>query len=79
MNINARYAWQSVGNCRESNPLLPQSLRGLVIGKSGCGKTIVIFNLLLDLDGWTIITCVYLERVFTNKNTRSLGKVSRVV
>ena len=38
---------QSTGNCRENNPLLPQSLRGLVIGKSGCGKTIVIFNLLL--------------------------------
>ena len=48
MNISKRYAWQSAGNCRENNPLLPQSLRGLVIGKSGCGKTIVIFNLLLQ-------------------------------
>ena len=48
MNISKRYAWQSVGNCRENNPLLPQSLRGLVIGKSGCGKTKVIFNLLLQ-------------------------------
>ena len=34
-----------------NNPLLPQSLRGLVIGKSGCGKTTVIFNLLLQ-PGW---------------------------
>ena len=51
MNISKRYAWQSVGNCRENNPLLPQSLRGLVIGKSGCGKTTVIFNLLLQ-PGW---------------------------
>ena len=49
MNINKRYAWQPVGFCREKNPLLPhQSLRGLVIGKSGCGKTTEIFNLLLQ-------------------------------
>ena len=47
MNISKRYAWQSLGNCRENSPLLPQSMRGLVIGKSGCGKTTVIFNLLL--------------------------------
>ena len=36
-------------NYRENNPLLPRNLRGLVIGKSGCGKTTVIFNLLLQL------------------------------
>ena len=36
--------------CRENNPLLPRNLRGLVIGKSGCGKTTVIFNLLLQPD-----------------------------
>ena len=41
---------QSVGNCRENNPLLPQSLRGMVVGNSGCGKTTVIFNLLLQPD-----------------------------
>ena len=51
MNISKRYAWQSAGNCRENNPLLPQSLRGLVNGKSGCGKTTVILNLLLQ-PGW---------------------------
>ena len=71
MNISKRYTWQSVGNCRENSPLLPQSLRGLVIGKNGCGKTTVIFNLLL---GWTIITCIYLGRAFTSKSTRSSGK-----
>ena len=37
-------------DCCENNPLLPQSLRGLVIGKSGRGTT-VIFNLLLQ-PGW---------------------------
>ena len=51
MNISKQYAWRSAENYRENNPLLPQSLRGLVIAKSGCGKTTVIFNLLLQ-SGW---------------------------
>ena len=59
MNISKRCAWQSVGNCRENNPLLPQSLRGLVIGKSGCGKTKVIFNLLLQ-SGWLDYNHLYI-------------------
>ena len=59
MNIRKRYVWQSVGNCRENNPLLPQSLRGLVIGKSGCGKPKVIFNLLLQ-PGWLDYNHLYI-------------------
>ena len=51
MNISKQYAWRSAENYRENNPLLPRSLRGLVIGKSGCGKTTVIFNFLLQ-PGW---------------------------
>ena len=46
MNISRQYARLPAENYHENNPLLPQNLRGLVIGKSGCGKTIVIFNLL---------------------------------
>ena len=48
MNISKQYAWRSAVNYRGNNSLLPQNLRGLVIGKSGCGKTAVIFNLLLQ-------------------------------
>ena len=33
------------------NPLLPQSIRGLIIGKSGCGTTTLPINLLLR-PGW---------------------------
>ena len=51
MNIGKQYAWRPTENYREINPLLPQNSRGLVIGKSGCGKTTVIFNLLLQ-PGW---------------------------
>ena len=35
---------------RENNPLLHRNLRGLVIGKSGRGKTTATFNLLLQAD-----------------------------
>ena len=49
MNINKQYAWQSgANNSRDNNPLLPRNVRGFVIGKSGCGKATVIFNLLLQ-------------------------------
>ena len=49
MNINKQYSWQSSNNSsRENSPLHPQNVRRLVIGQSGCGKTTVIFNLLLQ-------------------------------
>ena len=31
----------------KNNPLLPKSIRGVIIGKSGCGKTCLMLNLLL--------------------------------
>ena len=50
MNISNQYTWRKASG-RHNNPLLPQNIRGLVIGKSGCGKTTVIFNMLLQ-PGW---------------------------
>ena len=32
---------------RCNHPLLPQGIRGLIIGKSGCGNTTLLINLLL--------------------------------
>ena len=60
MNINEQYAWRSAEDCRENNPLLPRNLRGLVIGKSGCGKTTVIFSLLLQ-SGWLEYNHLYVS------------------
>lgn len=36
---------------RVNNPLLPNNIRGLIIGKSNCGKTTLLLNLLLQ-PGW---------------------------
>ena len=35
---------------RCNHPLLPQGIRCLIIGKSGCGKTTLLLNLLLRPD-----------------------------
>ena len=44
-------AWNENQNKRCNHPLLPKDIRGLIIAKSGCGKTTLLINLLL-LPGW---------------------------
>ena len=51
MNIRDDYAWKSNDVSRTNNPLLPSNIRGLIIGKSNCGKTTLLLNLLLE-PGW---------------------------
>ena len=36
---------------RKNNPLLPSNVRGLIVGRSNCGKTVLLLNLLLN-DDW---------------------------
>ena len=38
--------WEEKTN-RNNSPILPKSIRGLIVGKSGCGKTNLLLNLLL--------------------------------
>ena len=38
-------SWNDVISKRYNSRLLPRSIRGLIIGKSGCGKTILLLNL----------------------------------
>ena len=48
MEVNGIYSWSSIDQKRSNSPLLPHSLRGLIVGKSSCGKTTVLINLLLQ-------------------------------
>ena len=47
----ADLSWNEVTSRRFNHPLLPRSIRGIIVGKSGCGKTTLLLNLLLRL-GW---------------------------
>ena len=40
-------AWNENLSKRCHHPLLPHGIRGLIIGKAGCGKTTLLINLLL--------------------------------
>ena len=44
-------SWNETSTKRFNNLLLPKSIRGVIIGKSGCGKTTLLLNLLLRT-GW---------------------------
>ena len=44
-------AWDENLSKRRNHTLLPKGIRGLIIGKSGCGKTTLSTNLLLR-PGW---------------------------
>ena len=50
MNISSIYAWNTGKISRNNNPLLPRNIRGLIVGKSNCGKTTLLLNLLLQPD-----------------------------
>ena len=47
----ADLSWNEVTSKRFNHPLLPRSIRGIIVGKSGCGKTTLLLNLLLR-PGW---------------------------
>jgi len=44
-------SWNESINKRFNTPLLPRSIRELIVKKSGCGKTTLLLNLLLR-PGW---------------------------
>ena len=57
--------WNEVTAKRFNNPLLPRSIRGIIVGKSACEKTTLLLNLLLrpawlDYDNF----CVFGKSLF---------------
>ena len=49
MEVN-NLSWDST-TARSNHKLLPKNVRGLIVGKSDCGKTTLLLNLLLN-PGW---------------------------
>ena len=43
--------WNEISSRRFNNPLFPKSIRGILVGKSACGKTTLLLNFLLR-PGW---------------------------
>ena len=72
-------SWNESITKRFNNPLLPRSIRGIIVGKSGCGKTTLLLNLYLDQAGLIMIIFVYLEKVFFNPNIEYLKKPSKKI
>lgn len=70
MNIRSDYTIDS-DNTRQNNPLLCSTIRMLLVGKSNCGKTTVLFNLLLQ-PGWIDYTDLY---VFGNSLHQQVYKI----
>ena len=48
MNVSGDFSWKTRMTKRVNSPLLPDNIRGLIIGKSNCGKTTLLLNLLLQ-------------------------------
>ena len=48
MNVSNVFSWRNRLKKRNNSPLLPANVRGLIIGKSNCGKTTLLLNLLLQ-------------------------------
>ena len=61
-------SWNEVSAKRFTNFLLPTSIRGIIVGKSGCRKTTLLLNLLLRpvwLDYHNL--CVFGKKSFSTR------------
>ena len=72
-------SWNENIQKRFNNPLLPQSIRGITVGKSGCGKTTLLLNLLLR-PGWLDYDNLFVfGKVYFNLNIKFLKQHLRKV
>ena len=71
----ADLSWNKVISNRFNNAILPRSIRGIIVGKSGC--FCLIFY--LDRAGSMTITFAFSEKVFFNPNTEYLKEPSKKI
>ena len=62
----ADLSWNEVTSKRFNHPLIRRSIRGIIVGKLGCGETTLLLNLLLRL-GWLDYNnlCVFRKKSFS--------------
>ena len=63
-----------LGNNRNNSPLLPKNLRSLIVGKSNCGKTVLLLNLLLKKDWLDYNNLLFFGNSLHQKEYRILKK-----
>ena len=69
------FSWNEHIANKNNHPLLPKSLQGLTVGKSGCCKTTLLLNLLLQ-PGWLDYSnCQFLVRICFNPSIKFWKKV----
>ena len=80
MDVSNVYTWKkSAGSSRDNNPLLPRNIRGIIVGKSNCGKTTLLLNLLLQ-PKWLDYNHLYVfGKSLHQKEFRFLKKVMKKV
>ena len=54
-------SWNEVTSKRFNHPLLPKSIRGIIVGKSGCSNMTLLLKLLLR-PGWLDYDNLYVFR-----------------
>ena len=72
-------SWNESITKRFNNPLLPRSIRGIIVGKSGCGKRHFYLIFYLDQADSIMIIFAYLEEVFFNPKIEYLKKPSKKI
>ena len=78
MEVNPGFAWKKE-KTRHNSPLLPDSIRGLIVGSSNCGKTTLILNLLLN-PGWLDYNRLYVfGKSLHQKEYQVLRTISKLV
>ena len=70
-------SWNESITKRFNNPLLPRSIRGIIVGKSVKRRFYLIFY--LDRAGSITIIFAYSEEVFFNPNIEYLKKPSKKI
>ena len=70
-------SWNEVTAKRFNNPLLPRSIRGIIVDKSGFGKQHFCLIFYLDRVGSITITFAYSEKVFFSPHIEYLKSLRR--